>query len=322
MNGTRQTWVVILAGGEGTRLAALTADSDGNHVPKQFCSLANGGSLLDDALSRAERVTSLDHILVIVAREHRRWWGPIVAHLPKDNVIVQPCNRGTGNGVLLTLLHVRHRDPDATLVFLPADHFVRDEHAISQSIHEAIEWLSDQPGQVLLLGITPDDPDPELGYIVPAETGSGRVLPVREFVEKPNPAFARKLLSRGSVWNSFIFAAQASALMVMLMRRHHRVMHAVRLALERENWPARGGETVAATYEALPIIDFSRHVVEGAEDMLHVLPVPACGWTDLGTPQRVGQCVIRLAFERHAPRAREVPYLSLATAFARQRLAV
>ena len=33
------TWALVLAGGEGTRLRALTTDSSGISVPKQFCSL-------------------------------------------------------------------------------------------------------------------------------------------------------------------------------------------------------------------------------------------------------------------------------------------
>jgi hypothetical protein len=38
MNGMRSNWAVVLAAGEGTRLAALTRDAAGNAVPKQFCS--------------------------------------------------------------------------------------------------------------------------------------------------------------------------------------------------------------------------------------------------------------------------------------------
>jgi hypothetical protein len=40
-------------------------------------------------------------------------------------------------------------------------------------------------------------------------------------------------------------------------------------------------------YLDLPDVDFSRHVVPGREAALRVLPVPSCGWTDLGTVRRV-----------------------------------
>ena len=45
-----RTWAVVLAAGEGTRLASLTRDALGNSVPKQFCSLNGGSALVHDAL--------------------------------------------------------------------------------------------------------------------------------------------------------------------------------------------------------------------------------------------------------------------------------
>jgi hypothetical protein len=42
-------------------------------------------------------------------------------------------------------------------------------------------------------------------------------------------------------------------------------------------------------YRTLPNVDFSRHVIQGYEGSLRVLAVPACGWSDLGTPSRVAR---------------------------------
>ncbi len=47
-------------------------------------------------------------------------------------------------------------------------------------------------------------------------------------------------------------------------------------------------------YTRMPDLDFSRDLLEGRESSLCVLPVPACGWSDLGTPHRVGETVRRL----------------------------
>jgi hypothetical protein len=63
---------------------------------------------------------------------------------------------------------------------------------------------------------------------------------------------------------------------------------------------ARGDKTnpaarVAALYEELPTLDFSRDVLELADPrQLRVLAVRGCGWSDLGTPERVGQTLSRL----------------------------
>jgi hypothetical protein len=47
-------------------------------------------------------------------------------------------------------------------------------------------------------------------------------------------------------------------------------------------------------YETLPTRDFSRDVLEGQESRLEVVRLAPCGWSDLGTPQRVAQTLARL----------------------------
>ena len=125
MNSAARTWAVVLAAGEGTRLASLTRDAAGNAVPKQFCSLNGGRSLVQDAIQRARQVVTLDRTCAIVAEHHARYWRKALHSLPSENIIVQPRNRGTANGVLLSVLSILERDPFARTVFLPADHRAR-----------------------------------------------------------------------------------------------------------------------------------------------------------------------------------------------------
>lgn len=64
-------WAIVLAAGSGTRLHGLTQDRFGMAVPKQFCSLSGGRTLLGDALDRARRVVPAEHVIVVVAAQHR-----------------------------------------------------------------------------------------------------------------------------------------------------------------------------------------------------------------------------------------------------------
>ena len=99
-------WVVVLAAGEGTRLSALTADDAGRHVPKQFCSLHGGQSLFGLALTRARAIVPEERVCAVVATDHERWWQQTHHEMHPGNMIVQPRNRGTGNGVLLALAYI------------------------------------------------------------------------------------------------------------------------------------------------------------------------------------------------------------------------
>ena len=80
--------------------------------------------------------------------------------------------------------------------------------------------------------------------------------------------------------------------MDLLRARIGDIVTAMEAALAQERAHPNAG-TLAALYEHLPSIDFSRDIVAGQEAVLRVLAVPPCGWSDLGTPQRVEEALRR-----------------------------
>jgi mannose-1-phosphate guanylyltransferase len=54
---------------------------------------------------------------------------------------------------------------------------------------------------------------------------------------------------------------------------------------------------LAALYQGLPTVDFSHDVLERQASVLRVVPVPNCGWSDLGTPERVAETLRRIPSE-------------------------
>src|ERR1700692_649609 len=185
MNTSGNTWAIVLAAGEGSRLHSLTTTEAGIAIPKQYCSLRGGRSLLREALRRAETIASPANRCIVVATHHRHWWHAALADEPASNVVVHPSHRGTANGILLPLLHIMARDPDARIVLLPSDHHVSDEQVLSAALAEAVRKLEARRDQVLLLGISPEEADPDLGYIVPGSVDGCAVWTVSRFVEKP-----------------------------------------------------------------------------------------------------------------------------------------
>jgi mannose-1-phosphate guanylyltransferase len=134
----------------------------------------------------------------------------------------------------------------------------------------------------------PDDADTDLGYIVPAPDSGDSVARVADFIEKPSPPEARVLVSRGALWNSFIIAAHAPTLLAVFTARDPALVTRMQAAV-RSSHGGRDSAALAGLYDVLPTLDFSRQVLQGREALLRVLRVPACGWTDLGTPDRVGK---------------------------------
>jgi mannose-1-phosphate guanylyltransferase len=290
------TWAVVLAGGDGSRLQRLTRNRHGVAVPKQFCSLRGGASLVQEALQRAAAAAPVQRVCTVVAEAHRRWWMPILSNLPEENVIVQPQNRGTAYGILLPLLRIAERDPDATVVLLPADHYLRDEQIMAKSLRRAAELAESDRDSIYLLGVEPDEPDTELGYILPKSRSPNEAVGVARFIEKPSEIRARVLLDQGALWNVFIMAASASALLGLFEGKHAAAMAAMREA---------DGAAIATVYQRLSSVDFSRDVLQGKESLLKVLAVPHCGWTNLGTPEGLGVALeslqkLKIATASHA----------------------
>lgn len=282
-----RTWVVILAGGRGERLADITRSPDGRAVPKQFCSFDGRRTLLRATLDRAGRLAPPERQLVVVAEEHEPWWRAELAHLPRANVLSQPLPRGTAAGLLLPALALARRDPGAQVVVLPSDHHVADEGVLERALRTAGAASRLHGGCPVLLGIEPDRPDEGYGWIVPGPElePSRRIL---SFVEKPPRPRAVALMEQGAVWSSFML----STALRPLLNCYDRALPALLAALRSGLAGARGlgPDDLRPTYALLPSFDFSRHVLEACPDEARVLPVPWCGWSDLGTPERVAAC--------------------------------
>jgi mannose-1-phosphate guanylyltransferase len=300
---------LVLAAGEGSRLRGLTRNERGVAVPKQFCSLQGGPSLLQEALQRAASVAPLSRICSIVAEQHREWWTPTLSYLPEQNVIVQPQNRGTAHGILLPLLRIMERDPDAIVVVLPADHYLRDEAIMASALQRAAAMAQAERGFIFLLGVEPDEPDTELGYILPASRSREGAVDVVRFIEKPNELRARVLLDQGALWNVFIMAASVRTLLNLFDARYASTIAAMR-GIE--------GNSLESLYERLRNMDFSKDVLQGNESALKVLTVPHCGWTDLGTPERLGLILDQLDDVDTAVFGHFPAHVSLARQYARE----
>jgi len=296
-------WAVILAGGQGRRMAHVTMTDDGQSVPKQFCSLGRGSSLVHETLRRAGAVAPPERTLVTVTECHAAWWQNLRDALPADNLLVQPEQRGTGIGILQPLLEVLRRDPVASLVILPADHYFGSEASIARGLQTAMKLTRRFPRQVLLLGFAPEESDPDLGYIVPGAAQGDDVFAVSRFIEKPGPDRVGAFIDDGALWNSFIVAADAHALLELFERHCPDVVAGLRQFTAAPLAAAARRLELARLFREIPSIDFSQDVATTGVGNLRVLRLPRCGWNDLGTPARLERVLRhhRSAIDRRPP---------------------
>ena len=277
-------WAIVLAAGQGSRLQGITTLGD-EAVPKQFCALHGDVSMLRRTLQRAARLVPGPHIKVVVAAQHRKWWQRELADLGRTSIVEQPANRGTAAGVLLPLTPILRQDPEGVVVLLPADHHVGREWILQAALDQAVAAVRTSPGRIVLLGMTPEDEkDSEYGWIVPGSDPSSGPAPVRRFREKPTATETAALLAQGALVNSFVVVARVRTLHALYEER------LTDLTALFRGW--RGGAAgLRRLYERIAGWAFPPKRLREEISPFRVVPVPPCGWTDLGTPARVARCL-------------------------------
>ncbi len=284
----RRLWAIVLAGGEGKRLRPLVRHVHGDERPKQFATLIGTRSLLRQTLDRAALAVPRDHLVVIASRSHRRYVDEEFAGSPAPRVLVQPADRGTAAGILYPAHWIRARHPEAIVAVLPADHFIARESAFMNHVAAVAEWASSHADSIVLLAARPTRAETEYGWIEPAETiasiPSGTIRRVWSFREKPSPEEARSCFQRGCLWNTFIMIASVSALTdacrVALPQLHSGLGSAVRFGRDDAG-------AIESAYAEAPAADFSRSILTHCPSSLAVSELPAVGWSDWGTSERV-----------------------------------
>lgn len=292
-----RTWSIVLAGGDEGGIRAFVQRWLGHSRPKQYCAFVGRRSPFQHTLDRAATLCPRERIVTVIAREHRWDAGPQFDGRTGGTVLMQPRNRDTAADLYLPLTYIRARDPQATVVVYPSDHFVYPEHRFLDAIQQAVRTAERLPDRVVLLGVSPDRLELDYGWIMPGERLDGtptyQSKAVEGILEKPTAAQADAALAGGALWNTGALAAQGET----LWQLGRQCFPALMACFERLS-PAIGtpqeAHILEEIYHEMPAYSFSSGVLQRVPDRAVVIEMSGVLWSDWGKPERITHTLRRI----------------------------
>jgi len=274
------TYAVIMAGGIGSRFWPRSR----RESPKQFLNVINDATLIQNTAARLQGLIPPENWYVVTHERYVDQTREQLPAIPLENILAEPVSRNTAPCIAYAAHRLLARDPDATMIVLPADHIIQNVAAFHDVLHTAIEAAQDCRA-LITIGITPEYPATGYGYIQfdqnPEHLNAPPVaLNVRTFAEKPDLTTAERFLDSGDfLWNSGIFIWRADSILDQ-MKEH--LPEAIRAfapladALGTEHEQA----VVLQGFKDAPRISIDHGVMEHA-DKVYVIPA-SLGWSDVG----------------------------------------
>ena len=303
----KKRWAIVLSGGEGERLRAMTERWLGRHRPKQYCTFVGSRTMLEHTLDRAVQLVGADRVVTVIGRGHRAF---VDESTMPGKVIEQPVNLDTAPGILLGMTYIEAHEPGATAVIFPSDHFISPEKRFLQHVDRAALLAERLAGRLILLGAYPDRPETEFGWIEPGVSAGPWSWSARQvahevvsFREKPTAMDALDCFARGFLWNTMIMAAGLA--LIRTLAQAYLPHIAARFEKIRRFWatasPAakdfveREALTLIEAYQGLPRANFSQSILQRCPEATVVLPMGDVEWSDWGKPERIGETLQRLS---------------------------
>jgi mannose-1-phosphate guanylyltransferase len=271
---------VVMAGGSGTRFWPKSR----RNRPKQLLRLYGDATMLQQTVARVAPMIPAERTWIVTGSDQAEAVRDQLPRLPAANVVAEPCPRDTAACVGLAAEIVARKDPDGTMIVMPADHVIEPAEKFLKTVRAAASVIEADPTAFVTFGIKPTRPETGYGYIERGEslgTCEGVALHrVAQFREKPDRDTAERFLAAGRfVWNSGIFVWRARAILDALAEHRPKLAAALDRVGRALGTPAEA-ETIAREYPEMERVPIDKAVMEKAANV-RVLEV-GYDWNDVG----------------------------------------
>ncbi len=271
-------YVVIMAGGSGTRLWPLSRRG----TPKQLLRLIEGKSLLRIAFERVLGLVPAERVLVCTGAAYADAVSADLPEVPTENILGEPEGRDSLNAVAWPAAVIHRRDPDAVIAQVTADQVIEPVAVFESALAEAFAVAEQDDQALVTLGVVPTSAHTGYGYLHRGDQVEGfpNTHAVLEFKEKPDLLTASQYLASGAYWwNAGMFVWRAETFLDQL-RQLHPTNHSG--VTELAEHPDRVGQVFPSLHKTSVDYGIMEPVSAGA-GTAHVVAVALpVQWRDVG----------------------------------------
>ncbi|MBX7148146.1 mannose-1-phosphate guanylyltransferase [bacterium] len=264
-------YVVILAGGEGTRFAPYSTPQR----PKQFLNITHPHrTMIQETYDRIAGWVPTDHVFVSTNLKYCGLVADQLPDIPASNIIGEPLKKNTAPPIALITAYLHSLNPKACVLFLPSDHYIHQPQLARDCFEEALDQ-SVEKKRMFVFGVLPTFPSSDYGYI---ETKAPH--DVVRFVEKPTVEKAASYIELGNFfWNSGIFAWEADVFLKEI--ENHMPEISFLLKDIKLDGKKLNQESILSYFTKAPSISIDYGLMEKSKRVGYV-PFNV-GWNDVGT---------------------------------------
>ena len=265
---------IIMAGGKGSRLWPLSRQL----FPKQFIAINDKHSLMQRTLITN---SSFGKATVIITQEYSLIAKEQIKILGINaDLIIEPTSKNTALCAIISVIQAKKSGYDMVML-LPSDHYIDDKSEYLRTIDTALHYAA--KFGICTIGITPDFPSTEYGYIKIKEKIAKGIYHTKKFIEKPNIRKAKYYFNHcyhQYLWNSGIYICNINYIIEQYKLWQITLLQCAYNALHMANTEGNNIILSDLSYANIKPISFDYAIIENISQMIMV--IAQFKWYDLG----------------------------------------